>query len=156
MDFLYQQDTGGNELWDIFAIPSDGGEPINVTNTPEIREEGPRWSPDGKTIALNHKPKESTVYNIALLDWATRKVTLLTHEDTPKHIWQSVAWRPNGKTLYANRLEVSFTDANVYAIDVATAKTTNLTAHQGQSLNVASSRSQDGKTLLLTSNQKGG
>jgi dipeptidyl aminopeptidase/acylaminoacyl peptidase len=153
---LYQQDTGGNELWDIFAIPSDGGEPINLTNTPEIREEGPRWSPDGKTIALNQKPKESTVYNIALMDWATRKVTLLTHEDTPDHIWQSVAWSPDGKTLYANRLEVSFTDADVYAIDVATAKTTNLTAHQGQSLNVASSLSQDGKTLLITSNQKGG
>jgi dipeptidyl aminopeptidase/acylaminoacyl peptidase len=153
---LYQQDTGGNELWDIFAIPSDGGEPINLTNTPEIREEGPRWSPDGKTIALNHKPKESTVYNIALMDWATRKVTLLTHEDTPNHIWQSVGWSPSGKTLYANRLEVSFTDADVYAIEVDTAKTTNLTAHQGQSLNVASSLSQDGKTLLITSNQKGG
>ena len=77
---VFQQDSGGNELWDIFAIPSQGGDAINLTNTPEIREENPRWSPDGKTIALNHKPKEATVYNIALMDWATRKVTLLTHE----------------------------------------------------------------------------
>lgn len=46
---LFQQDTAGNELWDIFAVPSEGGEVINLTNTPEIREEGPRWSPDGKT-----------------------------------------------------------------------------------------------------------
>jgi dipeptidyl aminopeptidase/acylaminoacyl peptidase len=76
---LFQQDTAGNELWDIFVIPSEGGEVINLTNTPEIREEGPRWSPDGKTVALNHKPKDTTVYNIALMDWATRKVTLLTH-----------------------------------------------------------------------------
>ena len=76
----FSRTRAGNELWDIFAIPSEGGEAINLTNTPEVREENPRWSPDGKTIALNHKPKEATVYNIALMDWATRKVTLLTHE----------------------------------------------------------------------------
>jgi dipeptidyl aminopeptidase/acylaminoacyl peptidase len=153
---VFQQDTGGNELWDLFAVPSDGGEIVNLTNTPEIREESPRWSPDGKTIALNHKPKEATVYNIALLDWATRKVTLLTHESTPNHLWNSVAWSPDGKTLYASRVEVSFADADVYAIDVATGKTTNLTPHQGQVLNLASSLSKDGKTLLIASNQKGG
>jgi dipeptidyl aminopeptidase/acylaminoacyl peptidase len=153
---VFQQDTGGNELWDIFAIRSDGGDVINLTNTPDIREESPLWSPDGKTIALNHKPKEATVYNIALLDWATRKVTLLTHESTPNHLWQSVAWSPDGKTLYANRQEVSFTDADIYAIDVTGGKTTNLTAHEGSVLNLASSLSKDGKTLLITSNQKGG
>jgi dipeptidyl aminopeptidase/acylaminoacyl peptidase len=153
---VFQQDTGGNELWDVFAIPADGGSVSNLTNTPEVREEAPRWSPDGKNIALNVKPKEATVYNIALLDWATRKVTLLTHEATPNHLWSSVAWSPDGMTLYANRVEVSFTDADVYAIDIASEKTTNLTPHQGQSLNLASSLSNDGKTLLVTSNQKAG
>ena len=88
---LFQQDTAGNELWDIFAIPSDGGEAVNLTNTPEIREESPLWSPDGKLVALNHKPKEATVYNIAILDWSTRKVALLTHESTPNHLWNR--WR---------------------------------------------------------------
>ncbi len=84
---VFQQDTGGNELWDVFAVPSGGGEVINLTNTPEIREESPRWSPDGKTIALNTKPKDGTVYDITLMDWATRKMTPLTHEGTPDHVW---------------------------------------------------------------------
>src|SRR5258705_5171922 len=149
---VFQQDTGGNELWDVFAIPSSGGGVLNLSNTPEIREESPRWSPDGKTIALNTKPKEATVYDITLMDWATRKMTPLTHESTPNHLWQSVAWSPDGKTLYANRLEVSFTDADIYAIDVASGKATNLTAHQVHVLNIASSLSNDGKTLLITSN----
>jgi dipeptidyl aminopeptidase/acylaminoacyl peptidase len=153
---VFQQDTAGDELWDLFAIPSDGGEIINLTHTPEIREESPLWSPDGKTIALNVKPKEATVYNIALMDWESRKVTPLTHESTANHLWQSVAWSPDGKTLYANRLEVSFTDADVYAIDTASGNATNLTEHQGQVLNRASSLSGDGKTLLITSNEKGG
>jgi len=153
---VFQQDTGGNELWDVFAIPSGGGEVINLSNTPEIREESPRWSPDGKIIALNTKPKEGTVYNITLMDWATRKMTPLIHESTPNHLWQSVAWSPGGRTLYANRLEVSFTDADIYAIDVASGKATNLSAHQGQVLNMASSLSKDGKALLITSTEKNG
>ena len=152
----FMQDTGGNELWDIFAVPGDGGEVVNLTNTPDVREEQPRWSPDGRTIALNYKPKAGTVYDLALLDWATRKVSKLTHESTPDHSWDTVAWSPDGKTLYANRFEVSFTDADIYSVDVATGKTTNLTPHEGKVLSSASSLSPDGKTLLLTSNQKGG
>jgi dipeptidyl aminopeptidase/acylaminoacyl peptidase len=153
---IYQQDAGGNELWDIFAVPSGGGEAVNLTHTPDIREEAPRWSPDGKTIALNYKPKEGSVYDLALLDWTTRQVHKLTHEETANHFWNSVAWSPDGKTLFANRSEVSFTDADIYAVDVASGKTTNLTPHGGQVLNSASSLSPDGKTLLITCNQKGG
>jgi dipeptidyl aminopeptidase/acylaminoacyl peptidase len=153
---VFQQDTGGNELWDVFAVPSDGGEVINLTQTPDIREESPRWSPDGKTIALNYKPKEGTVYDLALLNWTTHQVRKLTHEETPDHSWNSVAWSSDGRTLYANRVEVSFTDADVYAVDVASGKTINLTPHDGKVLNFASSVSPDGKTLLITSNQKGG
>lgn len=153
---VFQQDTGGNELWDLFAVPSDGGEVVNLTQTPDIREESPRWSPDGKTIALNYKPKDGTVYDLALLNWTTHQVRKLTHEETPDHSWSSVAWSSDGRTLYANRVEVSFTDADVYAVDVASGKTTNLTSHEGKVLNFASSLSPDGKTLLITSNQKGG
>jgi len=153
---VFQQDVGGNELWDIFAVRSDGGEIINLTNTPDIREESPRWSPDGKTISVNYKPKEGTVYDLALLDWATHKVNKLTHEASPNYNWNSVAWSPDGKTLYANRFEIGFTDADVYAVDVASGKTTSLTPHQGKVLNSASSLSPDGRTLLITSNRKGG
>lgn len=153
---VFQQDYAGNELWDVLAVPANGGPVVNLTNTPDIREEAPRWSPDGKTIALNYKPKEGAVYDLALLDWSTHKVSKLTHEDTQNHSWNSVAWSPDGKTLYANRVEISFTDADIYAVDLATGQTTNLTSHQGKVLNFGSSLSPDGKTLLITSNQKGG
>jgi Tol biopolymer transport system component len=75
---VYQQDHGGDELWDLYAIPSDGGEAVNLTNTPTIREQGPQWSHDGSTIAFAYKPKDGTQYDIALLDWSTRKVHKLT------------------------------------------------------------------------------
>jgi Tol biopolymer transport system component len=71
---VYQQDRAGNELWDLYAIPSEGGEVINLTNTPAIREQDPRWSHDGSTIAFAYKPRDGSQYDIALLNWSTRKV----------------------------------------------------------------------------------
>jgi dipeptidyl aminopeptidase/acylaminoacyl peptidase len=152
----FQQDTAGDEIWDVFALPSDGGEAIRLTNTPAVREESPRWAPDGKSIALNIKPQYGTSYDIAIVDWATRGVRNLTHEQSRAHSWASVAWSPDGKTLYSNRYDISFTDADVYAVDVESGKVTNLTPHQGKQINVASSLSPDGKTILVTSNEKGG
>ena len=152
----FQQDHGGNELWDVFAVSSDGTRLINLTDTPEVREEAPRWSPDGKTLALNVKGRSAPSYDLALLDFATRKVSVLTHERSPERSWSSVAWSPDGRTLYANRQEVSFTDSDVYAVDVASGATRNLTPHKGKVIYQATSLSPDGKTLLLTSNEKGG
>jgi dipeptidyl aminopeptidase/acylaminoacyl peptidase len=153
---LFQQDSGGNELWDIYAVPGDGGEVVNLTRTPDIREESPRWSPDGKTIAIAYKPKQSTAYDLALIDWTTRQVKKITHEATPNYSWSSVAWSPDGKTLYANRTKVGFTDSDVYSIDIDSGRATDLTSHQGKIIYVASSLSPDGKTLLITSTEKDG
>jgi dipeptidyl aminopeptidase/acylaminoacyl peptidase len=153
---VFQQDSGGNEMWDLYAVPSDGGPASNLTNTPEIREQDPHWSPNGKVIALAYKPKQVTVYDIALLDWATRRVAKLTNENTRNHNWFPVGWSADARILYANRMDVGFTDSDIYAIDAASGKATNLTPHQGAVLFVASSLSPDGKTVLLTSNQKGG
>ncbi len=84
---VFQQDVGGNELWNLFAVPSDGGTVVNLTQMPNIREEAPRWSPDGRTIAFNYKPKEGSNYDLALLDFAGRKVSKLTDEALPNFNW---------------------------------------------------------------------
>jgi dipeptidyl aminopeptidase/acylaminoacyl peptidase len=152
----YQQDLDGNELWDVFVVASDGGDPVNLTNTPNVREEAPRWSPSGNLIALNLKDKTATSYDLATLDFATHQVKNLTHEPSADRSWASVAWSPDGRTLYATRFEIGFEDADIYALDVATGKETNLTPHRGKVVITASSLSPDGKTLLVTSNEHGG
>jgi len=153
---VYQQDRAGNELWDLYAIPSDGGEPLNLTSTPAIREQDPHWSHDGRTIAFAYKPKDGTQYDIALLDWSTRKVHKLTNEQQPGYSWNVVAWSSDDKTIYADRVNPPFTDANIYRIDVASGKLENLTPHQGTIRYLASSLSPDGGTILLSSDAKGG
>jgi dipeptidyl aminopeptidase/acylaminoacyl peptidase len=153
---VYQQDRGGDELWDLYAIPSDGGEAVNLTNTPEIREQDPRWSHDGNTIAFGYKTKDGAQYDIALLDWSTHKVRKLTNEQEPGYAWTTVAWSNDDKTIYAGRVNPLFTDADVYTIDVATGKLENLTTHQGTIRYVGSALSPDGRTILLSSDAKGG
>jgi dipeptidyl aminopeptidase/acylaminoacyl peptidase len=153
---VYEQDRAGDELWDLYAVPRDGGEIINLTNTPAIREQDPHWSHDGRTIAFAYKPKDASQYAIAMLDWKTRKVQLLTHEHQPGYAWSVVAWSSDDRTIYAGRVNPPYTDADVYSIDVATGKMENLTPHQGTIRYLASSLSPDGATLLLSSDARGG
>ncbi|MGA9854666.1 MAG: S9 family peptidase [Gammaproteobacteria bacterium] len=153
---VYDSDFGGNEKYDIYAIPSEGGSTINLTNTPDVSERQPRWAPDGSQLLITYKPKDSPVTNIGVLDWKTRKVHLLTHEKTKDHIWFSALWSPDGKFIYANRGNAGQTDSNIYRIEVANGVMEQLTPHQGQVVYVADSVSPDGKTMLLTSNAEHG
>ena len=153
---VYEQDHGGDELWDLYAVASEGGEEVNLTNTPLIREQDPHWSHDGKTIAFACKPKAGAQYDIALLDWTSRKVHKLTNEQQPGYAWNVVGWSSDDKTIYAGRVNPPFTDADIYRIDVATGNLVNLTPHQGTVRYLASSLSLDNRTLLLTSDAKGG
>jgi dipeptidyl aminopeptidase/acylaminoacyl peptidase len=153
---LYQQDAGGNELYDVYAIPSSGGPVVNLTNTPKVREESPRWSPDGGSIVIGIKPESAAVYNLAIVDWRSHAVRRLTNETATDRNWWFVAWSGDGKTIYANRNEVGQSDADVYSIEVATGKTQNLTPHDGKVINRATALSPDGNTLLITSSAKNG
>jgi dipeptidyl aminopeptidase/acylaminoacyl peptidase len=152
---VYQQDRGGGEIFDLFSMPSSGGDALNLTHTAGISETGPHFSPDGATLAISYKPKTSSVQDMALLDWATRAVRNLTNERAKDYSWSFVAWSPDGTSLYANRNFVGGTDADVYRIDVKTGSSQNLTSHPGQTVYEASSLSADGRTLLVTSNKTG-
>ena len=89
------------------------------------------------------------------MDWSTRKVRQLTHEQNPKLSWNFVAWSPDRRFLYANRGDFH-QDSSVYEVNVQTGEYVDLTPHQGRVLLAASSISPDGKTLLISSNEKDG
>jgi dipeptidyl aminopeptidase/acylaminoacyl peptidase len=153
---VYESDQGGQEYFDLFAIPSTGGEPINLTNTPDISESNVHFSPDSTTLAISYKPKAASVPDIALLDWRTYTVRNLTKEQERDQVWQFVAWSQDGRSIFATRTFVGFTDSSVYRVNVASGERENLTPHQGQVLYLGSSLSADGRTLLITSNEKRG
>jgi len=153
---VYQQDVGGHEVYDLYAVPSNGGQPINLTNTPHISEDNPCFSYDGKMLAYTVKPEDSSIINIAVMDWATRKQRIITDEKNPDYLWQIIDFTRDGKTIYAIRPNVAFTDSSVWRIDLASGRAEELTPHQGDVLIEASALSPDGNLLLLTSGEKGG
>ncbi|MGA3040172.1 MAG: hypothetical protein ABSF54_05190 [Bryobacteraceae bacterium] len=151
---VYEQDYAGGEIFDLFAIPAAGGPAVNLTHTPDISETDPHWSPDCRTLAISIKPKTSSIFDIAAFDWRTHEVHNLTHEQSKNHAWRFAAWSPDGQSLYANRANAGGTDSDAYRIGLKGGTLENLTPHTGDVGYKASSISADGRTLLITSNQK--
>jgi dipeptidyl aminopeptidase/acylaminoacyl peptidase len=152
---VYQQDRGGDEIYDLYTVTAAGGTPQALTETEQISETNPHFSPDGKLLAFQHKEKQGSSVNLAVMDWSTHQMRMLTHEKDPKRSWDIVAWSPDGTTLYANRGDLH-EDVSAWSVDVATGDTRELTPHKGNVLIGASSLSPDGKTLLIGSNEKDG
>ena len=153
---VYQQDFGGGEYYDLFVVPSGGGSPVNLTNSPDVSETSPRFSPDGKMLALDYKLKSSPASDIAVMDWSSRAVRNLTNEKSKDHTWSVAAWSPDGRSVLANRLNSGDTDASVFLIDVASGSAEELTPHTGDVVYYGTAISPDGKSALIMSNQKGG
>ncbi len=152
---IFEQDHGGNEMYDLYFVAASGGAPENLTNTAQTNETDPHFSPDGKLIAFQTKEKKEPSTNLAIMEWSTRKVRQLTHEQNPKLSWRMVAWSPDQRFLYADRGDLH-EDSSIYQVNVDTGESVELTPHQGRVLNSASDISPDGKTLLIGSNEKGG
>ena len=152
---VYSQDRGGNEYYDIYLVPAAGGEPRNLTNTPEVSETVQQFSPDGKLLAIGVKQKTAPATNLAVMDWPGATIRQLTHEADPKASWSEDAWSPDGRFLYATR-SMGIDDSQIYRIDVATGAAEQLLPHSGKQRITTADVSNDGRTLLVTSDAKGG
>ena len=152
---VYGQDHGGNEYYDIYVVPAGGGEPRNLTNTPDISETPQGFSPDGKLLAVRVKQKTAPTTNLGVMDWPGGAIRLLTHEGNPRASWREDIWSPDGHFIYATRT-VGTDDSEIYRLDVATGAGEQLLEHSGKERISVDDLSHDGRTLLITSNSKGG
>jgi dipeptidyl aminopeptidase/acylaminoacyl peptidase len=140
----------GNELFDLFAVPAQGGDVINLTATDSVSEASAYWSPTGKLLAFERKPKDRPATDIAILDWSTRSIRQLTHEETQDHSWEMIAWSANGRLVYANRCTLD--DCSAWSIDVNSGAAQELTPHVGAVRISLTAVSPDGRWMAVTSN----
>ena len=152
----YNSDYDGNEQWDLFLVSAENGQVVNLTNTPEVAEEGAAWSPDGERLAYSVKPKQSPNYEIDVIEILTKKVTHIT-SNTPAELSNVAAiWSRDGKSIVFTQFEAAGKDANIFIVNSSGGRATNLTPHQGESSFAATDISPDGKTVLITSNAGNG
>jgi len=81
---------------DVFTVPAENGEIINLTKTSGIREIAPVWSPDGKSIAyLSDRTGEYEIFTRPADGSGTEKQ--ITSDGT---IWRfAPIWSPDSKKL---------------------------------------------------------
>jgi len=149
---VFQSDHAGGEHYDLFAVPTAGGAAVNLTNTPDVSETDAQFSPDGATLAFSRKLASEPGANVAVMDFGSHAVRLLTHEADPKQTWHVVAWTDGGKAVIANRANFLGTKGGVWKIDVASGAAKQLTPEAGDSLTEASDVSPDGRYLAVASN----
>ena len=86
---------GGNT--DLWIVPTDGGAPTQVTDTPDALEENPAWSPDGTTILFVRIAGDFSGGQLWTRDVATGQETQLTFDPTFKD--QTPDWSPDGTRI---------------------------------------------------------
>ena len=127
-------------------MPAAGavGVPAAITREPGVDYSSPRWSPDGRAIAVERRPLGGSS-EIVLLDPATGAVQKVV-SSSPRGRNTAPVWAPDGRTLYfASDREGN--DFQVYASEVATGSLRRL---EGTGLTARSPTvSPDGSTLVF-------
>jgi len=150
---FYTQDKGGNEQYDIYAVPTAGGAVRNLTNTPDLRESGLLIAPDGRAIALSTKKTGEGQNNLAVMDLASGQVRGLTHEADAQWNWSPAAWTDGGRSLIANRAYTDGSLGEVWKIDVASGTATKLLGKPGVFYS-ATDATRDGSAIAVTTNER--
>ena len=155
---VFSEDIGGGEYYDLFSVPANGGEIVNLTKTPDLSEDDPVFSPDNTQLAVTLKARTAATTNIGIFDWKTRHIRNLTNESTEDHFWANPIWSNDSKYLFAVRRNAGDTDSDIYRITVATGELDNLTEHEAdeQIIHELGGVSPDARTALINSNEKGG
>jgi dipeptidyl aminopeptidase/acylaminoacyl peptidase len=152
----YNSDYDGNEQWDLFLVSTSNGQVVNLTNSPEVSEEGAAWSPDGEKLAYSVKPKQSPNYEIDTIEIQSKKITHLT-SNTPAQLSNfNPIWSRDGKWIVFTQQNAAGKDANVFIASAAGGRAINLTPHEGERNFSATDISPDAKTVLITSNAGNG
>lgn len=144
----FRQDNGGDEYYDIYRVPTDGGAVERITNTPDMSETGLMPGGADGLMALSVKKQSEAQSNLAVLA-ADGTVRVLTAEADARFGWSPRVWADEGRTIYANRDKIDSTMTEVWRIDVASGKAVKVLGAEGTIFALADI-SPDGKWLAVT------
>jgi len=133
---------------------------VNLTQTREIAEMNPTWSPDGRYLAYEVKPKTSAAVEIDVYDMVMREVKHLTANTPQDKRNVDPIWSKDGKYIVYTQEQAKGTDSNIFIANWANGKSKLLTPHKGEQLyfanDISALNTYDAQTVLLTSNAANG
>jgi Tol biopolymer transport system component len=147
---VFESDHGGSEIFDLYAVPTGGGATVNLTRSDDVSETDAVFSHDGTLLAFDHLLKSGASSNVAVMDFATHAVRVLTHETSSSMQWHVVGFSPDGRFIMANRSNVEGTVGSIWRLDVATGAAMPVRVAGGTGFDAASDVSSDGRWLALT------
>jgi putative endopeptidase len=153
---IYASDRAGGEIFDLFGVPADGGEAVNLTDSPDAANHSPLVSPDSRSVAFDRRIATESSTNIALLALADRTTRQLTHERGEGVNWHAVAFSRDGRRLIANRANASFTHTTIWSIDPVSGVATRIPGTPDNGYAIATDISPDGRLLALTTEDSSG
>ena len=153
---VFESDHGGDEIFDLYAVPTGGGAVVNLTQTDGASETGAVFSHDGALLAFGHLLTSGASSNVAVIDFVTHAVRVLTHETLSTMQWSAVAFSPDGRFIIADRSNVEGTQGSIWRVDVVTGVATRVLVAGNRSFSAASDISPDGRWLAVTTETSAG
>jgi len=147
-NLIYFQDEDGNEIFQLYLLPTDGGTPRQLTDTDQ-RTLAIDWHPNGKEIVRSYVSR--TAPGIEIMDIDTGEVLPLKE---PSPLAMDLHYSPDGKWLALTNMK-SLINTEILIInrddpsDIVVYNTSN------KSEQSIPSWSSDGKSIAYLSNEKG-
>jgi dipeptidyl aminopeptidase/acylaminoacyl peptidase len=147
------------KLGDIWVMDAAGGNQTNLTNTPEIDESGPDWSPDGTRIAftLRVDPGAGGFGDIYVMDADPSTDDAANLTDTAGFNEYHPSWAPSGIRLAFVREvpgAIISDQPDIFVMDANGANATNITQTDANELYPA--WSPDGAKIAFSGVRDGG
>lgn len=107
---------------DILTVPADNGSVRNITQTPNVEERDPAWSPDGRWIA--YFSDASGEYTLRLRDQRGLRPERVFKLEPYPSFYYSPTWSPDSKKIAYNDKHgglyyIDITEQNPHAVKVA-------------------------------------
>ncbi len=153
----YISDYDGDEQWDIFFVSPKTGQVVNITNTREISEESPTWSPRRPLSRLHGETQDFVGVRNRYLRHPDARYQAPDHRHAQRQDELSIPSGPttaNGSPIPSTRPRAQTPISSSPKSRPAKAPCSRRT--RAKQLYAANDFSPDGKRLLITSNAGNG
>lgn len=151
--FIYSQDTGGGEFFQLHRFDPAEGRSTLLTDG-KSRNTGPVWSHDGAQLAWTSTRRNGKDNDVWLMD-PDKPAEARMLAELSGGGWAVSDWSPDGKKLALVEF-ISVNLSHLWLLDAATGQKERLTPEGGPSVSRSGALfARDGKSLFFTSDEAG-